>query len=623
MTKKRLFGAVFSMALAAAMLPLGVLEAGADPVMHNSEYITAVQNDAALADSNQSDRFYRTEQVFEYGIATFEATVKIPLPADLALTESDANGYGIIMGSSDSFRGAAEAGWNFSVTEDGFFRINQVAEGYVKVFEGADLRNGEFTHIAFTYDGHDCVKYYVNGELIESVVGISLYNFESALPYCVYSDNALISEDYNIFKGEISRVTVYATCLTQEQIQEDMSGGDINSASRAGMDLMGDWVISGRNAWEITDNSDCNNNLTLCTHNYMYDGSFGEDYDYSFVFIPDTQYLTLWQKERFYEDIKWITANKDKLNIKFVMHMGDLQDNSNSASGKAKQWATVSGYMGMLDGVAPYSVVLGNHDYDDHYSNVLTRNTTYFNGAFPYEKYSAAETFGGAFEEGKMDNVYHKLSFDGINYMIFALEYSPRTEVLRWADKIIGENGNYRVIITTHSFLCSYGLENESPSSLHGQEANSGESMWDMLVRKHKNIMGVFSGHFSQTDLSKRVFYGDNGNKVFAATIDFQNIYKGVMPQEYKEDDAFLVIAQVNEETKQIRFSTYMPEYDKFYNVQNQFVYDFSDDKNPALTKDNSEKKNGCGSSIELSGTASIFAFGVIVLVAVEKRRKI
>ena len=135
--------------------------------------------------------------------------------------------------------------------------------------------------------------------------------------------------------------------------------------------------------------------------------------------------------------------------------------------------------------------------------------------------------------------------------------------------------------------------------------------------------MGVFSGHICQTDVTRRVFYGDNGNKVFAATVNFQNIYSGVMPQEYKQDDAFLVIAQVNEQDKKIRFSTYMPEYDKFFNVQNQFVYDFSDDKNPALTKDNSENKSGCGSSIELSGTALIFTVGVIVLITVGKCRKI
>lgn len=622
MIKKRIFCAIASVAM--LLIPIATaFNVNADPVMENYKYITEVQNDAAATGCADSKKFFKAEKLFDYGVSTFEATIKIPLPDKLTLTESDKNGYGIIAGSSDSFSEKEKAGWNFSVTEDGFFRINQVAEGYVKVFEGADLRNGEFTHIAFTYDGQDCVKYYVNGELIESVVGISLYNFESALPYCVYSDNALISEDYNIFKGEISRVTVYATCLTQEQIQEDMSAIEINSSKRKGMDLMADWVIENKNSWSITDNSDYVNNLSLCSHNYRFDGVFDENYDYSFVFIPDTQYLTLWQKERFYKNIKWITANKDKLNIKFVMHMGDLQDNSNSASGKAKQWATVSGYMGMLDNVVPYSVVLGNHDYDDHYSNIVTRNATYFNGAFPYEKYSAAETFGGAFEEGKMDNVYHKLSFDGINYMVFALEYSPRTDVLRWVDKVIGENPNYRIIITTHAYLDVSGLETASPSSLHGQEANSGASVWDMLVRKHKNIMGVFSGHICQTDVTRRVFYGDNGNKVFAATVNFQNIYSGVMPQEYKEDDAFLVIAQVNEQDKKMRFSTYMPEYDKFYNLQNQFVYDFSDDKNPALTKDNSEKKNGCGSSIELSGTASIFAFGVIVLITVGKCRKI
>ena len=60
-------------------------------------------------------------------------------------------------------------------------------------------------------------------------------------------------------------------------------------------------------------------------------------------------------------------------------------------------------------------------------------------------------------------------------------------------------------------------------------------------------------------------------------------------------------------------------EYDKFYNVQNQFVYDFSDDNNPALSGEDSGK-GGCASYIDAIGLFPALLLGAIVLIAVKKR---
>jgi signal peptidase I len=62
--------------------------------------------------------------------------------------------------------------------------------------------------------------------------------------------------------------------------------------------------------------------------------------------------------------------------------------------------------------------------------------------------------FGGAYKPGDMDNTYSliKVSED-VEYLILALEHAPRYMVLNWADRIISEHPNARVILTAHCLV--------------------------------------------------------------------------------------------------------------------------------------------------------------------------
>lgn len=102
MIKKRIFCAIASVAM--LLIPIATaFKVNADPVMENYKYITEVQNDAAATGCADLKKFFKAEKLFDYGVSTFEATIKIPLPDKLTLTENDKNGYGIISGSSDFF----------------------------------------------------------------------------------------------------------------------------------------------------------------------------------------------------------------------------------------------------------------------------------------------------------------------------------------------------------------------------------------------------------------------------------------------------------------------------------------------------------------------------------------
>ena len=66
--------------------------------------------------------------------------------------------------------------------------------------------------------------------------------------------------------------------------------------------------------------------------------------------------------------------------------------------------------------------------------NSTTRDTL-LNDHFPYATTAAWNTFGGAFEPGKLENTYHLFSAGGRDYIVIALEWGPRDPVIAWANK--------------------------------------------------------------------------------------------------------------------------------------------------------------------------------------------
>src|SRR5687768_8165347 len=107
------------------------------------------------------------------------------------------------------------------------------------------------------------------------------------------------------------------------------------------------------------------------------------------IVVPDTQnYTDFGDINTQYNlgQMRWIRDNRSNLNIKFVMHLGDLQNPGNpyrartdniyepdfsrplgDVDSKETKWARADAAIQVLDdGGVPYSLVPGNHDYLDH-----------------------------------------------------------------------------------------------------------------------------------------------------------------------------------------------------------------------------------------------------------------
>ena len=172
-----------------------------------------------------------------------------------------------------------------------------------------------------------------------------------------------------------------------------------------------------------------------------------------------------------------------------------------------------------------------------------------------------------------------------MNYLVFALEFGARTDVLKWADRIATENSDRRIIVTTHAFLTEHGVYDQDTGAAprtygfigagDADYVNNGKAIWDKFVSRHPNIFMVLNGHYSSDDIIRKTYTGNDGNLVNAMFINAQSMLAC--------NEGMLAQIKVNEKTKQICVSYFSPSRGKYYNEQNQFIFSFADPNNAAI----------------------------------------
>ena len=203
------------------------------------------------------------------------------------------------------------------------------------------------------------------------------------------------------------------------------------------------------------------------------------------------------------------------------------------------QWTNSRTAMDKLNGVVPYAIAPGNHDYGGQGND---RTTLFDNGVAGQNYYGLGSPYavqpsiGGFFETGKTDNSWHTFSANGKNWLVLALEWGPRDAVVQWADQVVTDHPDYETMVVTHAYMYnddtiydwatkgssqswnphSYGIE-----SLPGG-VNDGEELWDKFIKKHENIDFVFNGHVLGDGTGKRATLGDNGNVVHQILANYQ-----------------------------------------------------------------------------------------------------
>lgn len=292
---------------------------------------------------------------------------------------------------------------------------------------------------------------------------------------------------------------------------------------------------------------------------------------WTLVILPDPQFYAKSYPGIFHLQTRWIVDNKEKYNITYVLTLGDLTHNNTR-----QQWERASRALGRLDGVVPYTIVLGNHDYG-YDGRARTRNTL-ADDYFPLSRFASWPTFGGVMEEGRIENNYHLFEAGGRKWLILDLEWGPRDKALEWANQVLRKYPDRTAIIATHAYLYSdstrydwqrKGEEQKWNPHYYGTKGgiNDGEEIWQKLVKKHANVFMTINGHVLDDGLGFLVSKGVQGNPVNQILVNFQ---QPIFPLG---GEGWLRLLEFLPDGQTIQVKTYSPLFEKYKtDPDNQFI---------------------------------------------------
>ena len=276
------------------------------------------------------------------------------------------------------------------------------------------------------------------------------------------------------------------------------------------------------------------------------DSGFGPAPDGSFTVavIPDTQlYRGRGTKsdpnsnEEVRNDIfaaitDWIVDHRGEQNIVFVSHVGDIVDKNEPA-----QWAVARQCMNRIHGLIPYGISVGNHDM------VRSGDSSLFQSFFPESRFETFDWYGGSFHpdrpqpavSGNNANSFQRFEAGKLRFLILHLECNAPDDVLAWANAVIKEHSDRRVIVTTHMDLgprdrpqTSEGFISDPKGRMrwkkcHSDRGNTPEQMWDKCFQRHKNLFLICSGDQSRTQTMHMTAQGVHRNAVHSCLSDYSS----------------------------------------------------------------------------------------------------
>lgn len=231
----------------------------------------------------------------------------------------------------------------------------------------------------------------------------------------------------------------------------------------------------------------------------------GNSEDFSIIVLPDTQDISKFYPQYFLDQTQWIKDNVEALNIKYVIHLGDITDDNNIT-----QWNVAKDAFSTLDGVVPYALAPGNHDYGTN-GRADNRTTLFLNSSIhipPYfglgTPYATQSSIGGFYIEPdstvRTDNSWHTFKASGEDFLIIALEYGPRDPVVAWAESIVASHPHHHAILVTHAYLYHDETRYDWATKGYSQDynphdpqygvaslpggVNDGEELWQKMVKK-------------------------------------------------------------------------------------------------------------------------------------------
>lgn len=265
-------------------------------------------------------------------------------------------------------------------------------------------------------------------------------------------------------------------------------------------------------------------------------------FDYSFIWMGDTQYYAKSYPEIYNRMTSWIADQQSALKIKYVFHSGDLVDTFDNA----KQWKAADKAMKTLDtaGVR-YGVLAGNHDVTS--TTHKDAEYKYYYQYFGDKRFENKSYRGGSYKNNR--GSYDLINEKGTGYIMMNMGWEIGDEEVTWMNSILKKYPERKAILNFHEYL-----------GTDGQRTDTGNYLFEKVVKPNANVIAVLSGHLSDAERLVTPI-DDNGDgktdrKVYQMLMDYQSGAEG--------GQGFLRILKVNPVNNKISVDTYSPYLDKY-----------------------------------------------------------
>lgn len=547
---KRFFAFALSFFLLLPLLP----SAG-----HATEQRTGIQNNFVKSGLlTHADVNYIGEKLLEKLPVTMEAWVYLPI---MSYQES----AGVVLGN-DVHRNAETL--TFSIEALG---VPQLSVGHYGgktdfAFKDAKITPETWTHVSIVYGGgtdNKQVLCYINGELKGASPVTSWYEVEEDVytyPMCVAGDLRPLNRFG--FKGILGDVTAYSTVRTEQQIHNDYANGP----DMADPELLFHYSITKDSTGSHIPDQSGNGYDLRCERIWLTQEERDEiwaqddtEYAYTIALLPDVQFTTKLFPANLSPIFDYLLDNKDALNLQYVIGLGDLTD-----ANTEEEWSIIRQQTSRLDGIIPYSMIRGNHDVTYNDSALLYDKYYSVPGSHYYEHVAAN---GGFQDPTSTKNSYLLFTVGEVDYLILNLDFGSAEDTLKWADNVLSQYPNHRVIAVTHAYLYSNGhLLTEDTvysASMYTPFWNDGDDYWDKLLTKHANVSMVVCGHIGVDNIVCTEAVGDNGNTVYQILSDPQ------YSDELAGGLGFVTLMHFTEDGSIMRMESYSTVMQKYFRESN------------------------------------------------------
>ena len=248
--------------------------------------------------------------------------------------------------------------------------------------------------------------------------------------------------------------------------------------------------------------------------------------EFCLIVVPDTQRYAAYFPDIFRQQFQWIRDHVASLNMKFVVHVGDVVE-----EGEDAEWVVADEAFSLLDGVVPYLVVPGNHDISKESRKVGQREATKFNAVFSPKRFAGRSWYGGS-KGVTSDNSFAYFEAGGQEFMVLGLEYGPTDETLAWADHLVSNHADrHKVILVTHCYMYDddtrLGAEDLYNPHVSNPAWNDGEQIWEKLVSRRENFVMVLSGHVKGDGTGRLISTTNDGTPVLQMLANYQFLGHG------------------------------------------------------------------------------------------------